>query len=59
MFTLRAWHDRDMLLGTVQRALEAAACGTRRTGQRGNAAAAAFISALVPRLFPAIRGAVS
>jgi UDP:flavonoid glycosyltransferase YjiC (YdhE family) len=57
MFTLRSWHDRDMLLDTVQQALEAAACGVRRTGQRGNAAAAAFARALVPGVLPAIRGA--
>jgi hypothetical protein len=40
MFTPRDWRDRDDLLGSVRRALEAAARGTRSTRRPGNAAAA-------------------
>jgi len=58
MFTPRDWHDRDDLLGSVLRALGAASRGTRSTGQRGNAAAAALARELVPAVSPADRGAV-
>lgn len=57
MFTPRDWRDPGALLGSVRRVLEASAGGTRSTGQRGNAAAAAFARALVPAVSPADRGA--
>jgi len=61
MFTPRDWHDRDDLLGSVLRALEAAARGTRSTRRPGNAAAAAAALAcqLTPAISPANQGAVS
>jgi hypothetical protein len=58
MFTPRDWHDRDDLLGSVLRALEAAASGTRSTRRPGNAAAAALACQLVPAPSPANQGAV-
>ena len=58
MFTPRDWRDRDALLGTVLRALEAAALGTRSTRRPGNAAAAALACELVSAISPADRGAV-
>jgi UDP-N-acetylglucosamine:LPS N-acetylglucosamine transferase len=58
VFTPRDWHDHDGLRDTVLRALEAAARGVRRSGQRGNDAAAALICGLVPSASLATRGAV-
>lgn len=63
MFTPRDWHDRDDLLGSVLRALEAAARGTRgtrSTRRPGNAAAAAAALAcqLTSAISPADQGAV-
>lgn len=57
MFTPRDWHDRDDLLGSVLRALEAAARGARSTRQPGNSAAAALACQLTPAVSPANRGA--
>jgi UDP:flavonoid glycosyltransferase YjiC (YdhE family) len=48
VFTPSDWHERDALRDTVLRALKAAERGVRRTGRRGNAAAAAFITGLIP-----------
>jgi hypothetical protein len=58
MFTRRDWRDPGALFGSVLRALGAAARGTRSTGQRGNAAAAALARELVPAVSPADRGGV-
>lgn len=58
VFTPRDWHDHDGLRDTVLRALEVAARGVRRSGQRGNDAAAALICGLVPSASLATRGAV-
>jgi hypothetical protein len=53
---MRRVASSQLVLDTVQQALEVAVQGPRRTGQRRNAAAAAFTCRLMPRPSPVIRG---